>query len=149
MITMVQATQSRHGYDPASCIGNLHFFPTCRRSLSPTQDASDPRGNDGCTQSSVALNDARRAQSHGQVNLFCSSRPTFCDTVLPWTAETGSFRCDAEALYDAYDIVAEVCGTVKDQVPGYRVVRKSPRSFESSSFALPQDERVQLTYEVW
>ena len=33
IVTMVQATQSRHGYDPASCIGNLHFFPACRRSL--------------------------------------------------------------------------------------------------------------------
>ena len=30
---MVQTAESRHGYDPASCIGNPHFFTTCRRSL--------------------------------------------------------------------------------------------------------------------
>src|ERR1700733_5913869 len=53
----------------SSLLHDLPAFP------SPTQDASDPRGNNGCTQSSVALNDAHRAQSHGQVNLFCSSLP--------------------------------------------------------------------------
>jgi hypothetical protein len=44
--------------------------------------------------------------------------------VQSWTAEAGSLRCDAEAFYDAYDIHVEVCGTVKDQVTGYRVVRE-------------------------
>jgi hypothetical protein len=33
IVAMVRATESRHGYDPAGCIGNLHFFTTCRRSL--------------------------------------------------------------------------------------------------------------------
>jgi hypothetical protein len=42
------------------------------------------------------------------------ANPAFGDSVLPWTAEAGSFRCDAEALYGTQDIDVEVCGTVKD-----------------------------------
>jgi hypothetical protein len=30
---MVQTAESRHGYNPALCIWNPHFFTTCRRSL--------------------------------------------------------------------------------------------------------------------
>ena len=52
------------------------------------------------------------------------ANPAFGDSVLPWTAEAGSFRCDAEALSGTQDIDVEVCGTVKDKVPGYRVVWK-------------------------
>jgi hypothetical protein len=52
------------------------------------------------------------------------TNPAFGDSVLPGTAETGSPRRDAEALYDAYDIVVEVCATVKDEITGYRVVGK-------------------------
>ena len=33
------------------------------------------------------------------------TNPAFGDSVLPGTAEDGSLRCDAKALYDAYDIV--------------------------------------------
>jgi len=52
------------------------------------------------------------------------TNPAFGDSVLPGTAETGSPRRDAKALYDAYDIVVEVCATVKDEIIGYRVVGK-------------------------
>ena len=52
------------------------------------------------------------------------ANPAFGDSVLPWTAEAGSFLRDAEASYEADDIVVEVCGTVKDQVTGYPVIRE-------------------------
>jgi hypothetical protein len=43
VVTMVQTAESRHGYDPASCIRNPHFFTTCRRSL--PQRKMRPVGN--------------------------------------------------------------------------------------------------------
>ena len=64
------------------------------------------------------------------------ANPAFGDSVLPWTAEADSFRRDAEFFYEADDIVVKVCGTVKDQVTGYRVIREGLAKLLSHPCAL-------------
>ena len=49
------------------------------------------------------------------------TNPAFGDSILPWTAEAGSFRCDAEALQCLDNFLIKICGTIKDQVTGYRL----------------------------
>jgi hypothetical protein len=84
--------------------------------LSPVQDVFGPRDNSERTRNQpfempfVECDYVIQQVSSTIVN------PTFGDSVLPWTAEAGSFRCDAEAFYDADDLVVEVCSAIKDQI---------------------------------
>ena len=52
------------------------------------------------------------------------TNPAFGDSILPWIAEAGSLRCDAKALYCFDNFLIKICGTIKDQVTGYRLVRE-------------------------
>ena len=52
------------------------------------------------------------------------TNPAFGDSILPWTAEAGSLRCDAEALHCFDNFLIKIGGTIKDQVTGYRLVRE-------------------------
>jgi hypothetical protein len=44
------------------------------------------------------------------------ANPSFGDSILPWTAEAGSLRCDAEALHCFDNFIVKICGAIKDQV---------------------------------
>jgi len=50
--------------------------------------------------------------------------PTFGDSVLPRTSETGSFGLDAEACYGADNFRVEVRGSVEEQIARRRIIRK-------------------------
>ena len=50
--------------------------------------------------------------------------PAFGDPILPWTAEAGSLRCDAKALHCFDNFLIKICGTIKDQITGHRLVRE-------------------------
>ena len=52
------------------------------------------------------------------------ANPTFGHTVLPGTAEAGSFRLDAKALHGADDFFVEIRTAIKDQIARRRVVGK-------------------------
>jgi len=52
------------------------------------------------------------------------TNPAFGDSILPWTAEAGSLRCDAKALHCFDNFLIKICGPIKDQVTGYRLVRE-------------------------
>jgi len=52
------------------------------------------------------------------------ANPTFGHTVLPRTAEAGSFRLDAIALHGADDFFVEIRTAIKDQIARRRVVGK-------------------------
>src|SRR3984957_13121534 len=52
------------------------------------------------------------------------TNPAFGDSILPWAAEAGSLRCDAKALHGFDNLPLKICGAIKDQVSGGRLVWK-------------------------
>jgi hypothetical protein len=50
------------------------------------------------------------------------ANPALGYAILPWTAETGSLRLDAKALYDIDDFSIEIASAIKDQILGCGVV---------------------------
>ena len=52
------------------------------------------------------------------------ANPALGYAILPWTAETGSLRLDAKALYDIDDFSIEIASAIKDQILGCGVAGK-------------------------
>ena len=124
IVAMMQAAESRHGYDLAPGLRATHRYTTGRRSLSQ------------CKMSSVLViipdilihktfQMAFIENDHMVEQVSAATPyPALRDTILPRTSEAGPFGLDAEALYRIDDFFIKLCATVKDQITGRGVVRE-------------------------
>jgi len=121
---MVEATDSRHGYDFAVrvCVRRRH--PTGRRSLlqrkvrAVLMVIANVGGHQPFQMPFVEHDDIIKQIPSAIPN------PAFCNTVLPRTAEARPLGLDAEALHRADNFLVEVRRAIEDQVGGDLVIRK-------------------------
>ena len=121
---MMQAAESRHGIDLATCIVMNLGFTTCRSSLLQSKMSSVL----------VIITNVITHQSFqmpliehdGMVEQIPAAvaDPALRDTVLPRTSEAGPLGLDAEALHGLNHILMELCAAIKDQILGSRVIRE-------------------------
>ena len=144
---MMQAAESRHGNDLASCIGVRLGLTPGRRSLSQCKVRSIL----------VVVPDVLVHQSFQMPFIYndhvveqiasAIADPTLCDAVLPRAAEAGPFWLDAEAFHDIDDFFVKVGAAIIDQILWRRVVGKGLAELLDNPRAgrMPGDVAVQNT----
>jgi len=70
--------------------------------------------------------------------------PALGDPVLLRTSETSALWLDAKAVHCVDDFITEICGSIKDQIVGRRVIRKSLAELldDPSTVRMPGDVAV-------
>src|SRR5947209_2762661 len=74
------------------------------------------------------------------------SNPSLCNTILPWTLETGSLGLDAETPYSVCHFFTEVSAAVEDQVLRCGVVWKGFAQLLAYPFAGRMSGYVEVQY---
>jgi hypothetical protein len=103
-------------------MGRHRCYTTCRSSLLPMRDESDPRDSSGYTRSTTASDAARSERSH-ESSKSLLQLPTQ-RSATPFCHGLRKPEPDAEALDNTDDFCIEVRGAVKDQVARVRLVWK-------------------------
>jgi hypothetical protein len=122
VVAVMQSAKPRHGYNSAGCMGRHRCYTTCRSSLLPMRDESDPRDSSGYTRSTTASDAARSERSH-ESSKSLLQLPTQ-RSATPFCHGLRKPEPDAEALDNTDDFCIEVRGAVKDQVARVRLVWK-------------------------
>jgi hypothetical protein len=125
---MMQASESWHGYDPATRIV-LDLGSTTRRSslLQCKMRSVVVVIADVFAHKAFQMPFVEHDYVVEQIPAAVAN-PELSDAVLPRTAEAGLLRLYAEALHNINDIFVEVRAAIKDQIPRRRIVRNVSRN---------------------
>src|ERR1700690_3603480 len=106
---MMQATESGHRYNAATCTRALLCFATRRRFLhQPEMRPVVVIVTDILVHQTLQMAFIHNNHMVEQITSAVAD-PALCDTVLPRTSEAGSIRLNAKALHGRDDFLVEVC----------------------------------------